>query len=235
MQPSEAPSPSDGTIAARRRASMDLYSALAQTYDGTYDQPSHRRAYDILAWELVSALLPPAAHVIDAGIGAGRWLPRLLEAGHRVTGIEQAPGMIAILEGLDLPPGFTLLRSAMEEAPVQPAGADLVMAMGSVQYAPDPGAMIRRFARWTRPGGHVCVYADSLVSLVLELVRENRAAEAVERLATRRGVLGQDDVSAAASRFRRDQRLGNRRSSIPAEARQSSSPARTRRTLPQAA
>ena len=196
MQPPEAPTPSDSTIAARRLASMGLYTALAETYDATYDELSYRRAYDILAWELISALLPPAAHVVDAGIGAGRWLKRLLEAGHRVTGIEQAPGMIAILQGLDLSPGFTLLRSAMEEAPVEPESADLVMALGSVQYAADPGAMIRRFAGWTKPGGHVCVYADSLVSLVLELVREGRVAEALERLATRRGVFGQGDMSA---------------------------------------
>ena len=77
-----------------------------------------------------------------------------------------------------------------------PASADLVMALGSVQYAADPAAMIRRFAGWTRPGGSVCVYVDSLVSLVLELLREGRTAEALERLSTRRGVFGGGGVSA---------------------------------------
>ncbi len=188
--------PSEPSASAQRAASIDLYDVLAEGYDATYDQPSYRRAYDALAWEYISALLPPAARIVDAGIGAGRWLERLLAMGHRVTGIEQAPGMIAILDGLGLPPGFTLLRHAMEDAPVPPGAADLVMALGSVQYAADPAAMIRRFASWTRPGGHVCVYADSLVSLVLELVREGRTDEALARLATRRGVFGAGGVSA---------------------------------------
>lgn len=196
MPPSETSTSADSTVAARREASSALYSTLAAGYDATYEQPSHRRAYDIQAWEYVSSLLPPGAHVVDAGIGAGRWLERLLSMGHRVTGIEQAPGMIAILERLSLPPGFTLLRHPMEEAPVPPASADLVMAMGSVQYAADPAAMIRRFAGWTRPGGSVCVYVDSLVSLVLELLREGRTAEALQRLSTRRGVFGGTGQSA---------------------------------------
>ncbi len=197
MQPSETSLPADSTVAARREASIELYNVLAEGYDATYDRKSYRRAYDILAWDYISALLPPAAHIVDAGIGAGRWLERLLSMGHRVTGIEQAPGMIAILEGLALPPGFTLLRSPMEDAPVSPASADLVMALGSVQYAADPAAMIRRFAGWTRPGGHVCAYADSLVSLVAELIRDGRTAEALERLSTRRGVFGDGAVSAS--------------------------------------
>ena len=196
MPPSKPTAPSDSLGAAQREASIDLYNVIAAGYDATYDRPSARRAYDILAWEYVTALLPPAAHVVDAGIGAGRWLERLLAMGHRVTGIEQAPGMIAILEGLALPPGFTLLRHAMEDAPVPERSADLVMALGSVQYAADPAAMIKRFARWTKPGGSVCVYADSLVALVLELMRDGRGPEALDRLATHRGVFGEGPVSA---------------------------------------
>lgn len=169
-----------------------LYSAIASRYDDTYARPSHRRLYDRLAWEHVSAIdLPSGAHVVDVGCGTGRWMSRWLEMGYRVTGIEQAPGMIETLESRCLGTGFTLVESSMEEAPVAAGSADLVLAMGSVQYSADPAAMIRRFASWTRPGGAVCVYVDSLVSLVLELIQDGRHEEAQERLRTRHGVFRQ--------------------------------------------
>ena len=71
------------------RSSIPFYDAMAQELDTAfYDQP-HRRAYDQLAWEQVSALLPPGAGtVVDAGCGAGRWIDRLLPLGYQVIGIE---------------------------------------------------------------------------------------------------------------------------------------------------
>ena len=166
-----------------------LYSAVASGYDETYTLPSHRRIYDQLAWEHVSAVpLRTGAHVVDAGCGTGRWVSRWLERGHRVSGIERAPGMVEGLASRRFGPGFTLLECAMEDALIAAESADLVVAMGSVQYSADPAAMIRRFASWTRPGGTVCVYVDSLVALVQELIRTGRPDEAQERLHTRRGV-----------------------------------------------
>ncbi len=174
-----------------------LYSAIAGRYDESYAHPSHRRIYDRLAWEHVSAIaLRAGAHVVDAGCGTGRWVPRWLDRGCRVTGIEQAPGMVERLDARRLGPGFTLLECAMEDAPVVAGSADLVLAMGSVQYCADPAAMIRRFASWVRPGGTVCVYVDSLLSLVLELIRAGRNEEARERLHTRCGLFRQGGLAA---------------------------------------
>ena len=105
--------------------------------------------------------------------------------------------MIEILRARKLGAAFTLIESSMEGAKVPRASADLVLALGSVQYATDPAAMIRRFASWTRPGGTVCVYVDSLVSLVLELLRHDKQSEAMERLQTRRGRFRQGDRTAS--------------------------------------
>lgn len=181
----------------RRDDPFALYSAVSGGYDESYARPSHRRIYDRLAWEHVSAIaLRPGAHVVDAGCGTGRWVSRLLDRGCRVTGIEPAPGMVERLDARRLGPGFTLMECAMEDAPVVAQGADLVLAMGSVQYCADPAAMIRRFASWARPGGTVCVYVDSLLSLVLELIRAGRDEEARERLRTRRGVFRREGLAA---------------------------------------
>jgi SAM-dependent methyltransferase len=172
------------------RPSQGLYSALAPTYEKHFEVP-RRRAYDTLAWERVRALLPERGPVVDAGCGVGRWVDRLVAAGHTVIGIEQSPGMLAELRRADRP-GFTLVAGSMETAEIKPASAGMVMALGSLQYTSDPEATIRRFARWVRPGGRVVVLVDSLVALVLELLRDGRPAEAVERLRTRMGVWRQD-------------------------------------------
>lgn len=182
-----------------------LYSAIAGGYDRTYAEPSHRRVYDRLALEHVAALaLPERATIVDVGCGTGRWVPHFLERGHVVIGIEQAPGMIAALRGRELGPDFTLIEGAMEQAEIGPGGADLVLGMGSVQYSGDPAAMLARFATWVRPGGHVCLYVDSLVALVVELIRTGRSDEAMRCVTTRRGLFEQAGHSASLHLYDRD-------------------------------
>jgi SAM-dependent methyltransferase len=173
------------------RPSQPLYDALAPTYDEHFSVP-HRRAYDDLAWERVVALLPAApATVVDAGCGVGRWARRLLGMGYAVTGVEQAPGMIAELRKRPPGPGFTLVEGSMDAVALPPT-AGTVLAMGSLQYTADPEATVAHLAGWLRPGGELAVLVDSLVGLVLELLRDGRHAEALDRLARRRGVWTQD-------------------------------------------
>lgn len=168
------------------RPSQPLYDLLAPEYDEHFAVP-HRRAYDDLAWERVRALLPPDGVVVDAGCGIGRWARRLTALGYAVTGIEQSPGMLAELRRRPPGPGFTLVEGSMTEVDLPPeAGA--VLAMGSLQYTSSPEDTIRRLAGWLRPGGVLAILVDSLVALVLELLRDGRDEEALQRLATRRGV-----------------------------------------------
>src|SRR5262249_14539805 len=74
--------------------------------------------------------------------------------------------------------------------------ADLVLAMGSLQYARAPEEAIVRLAQWAGPGGAVCVLVDSYAALVVELLREGRTQEALARLDTPIGTWTQDDLSA---------------------------------------
>ena len=179
------------------QASDRLYDGWAPGYDASYASASHRRAYDLQAAELVDALLPPAAAIVDVGCGTGRMARRWLAAGHRVTGIERAPGMIEMLRRAALPPGFTLVPGSMDVVEIPPGAADLVAALGSVQYAADPAACIARFAGWVRPGGVVCVYVDSLIALHGELMRAGRLDEAARMLTSRRGRLPTGDGGVA--------------------------------------
>jgi SAM-dependent methyltransferase len=171
------------------RSAIPLYNALAREYETSFYDPSHRRAYDLLAWEHVARLLPARpAVVIDAGCGTGRWVDRLLPLGHRVIGIESAPEMIKALERKRYGPQFTLVADDMETVSMEPGSADVVLAMGSLQYTQHPARMVRRLASWTKPGGAVCVLVDSFLALVLELLNSRKSEEALERLKTGRGV-----------------------------------------------
>jgi SAM-dependent methyltransferase len=169
------------------RPSRPLYDALADGYEEHFAVP-HRRAYDDLAWEQTVALLPePPDRIVDAGCGVGRWARRLRSRGYEVTGIEQSPGMIAALRRHPSDPGFTLVEASMTDAQLPP-DAGMVLAMGSLQYTDDPEAAVAHLAGWLRPGGFLAVLVDSLVALVLELLRDGREEEARHRLTTRRGV-----------------------------------------------
>jgi SAM-dependent methyltransferase len=185
-------------------SSAALYDAMAPHYDAIFAKPGYRRAYDRLAGEFIDRLLPGLpGTIVDAGCGTGRWAARWLERGYRVIGIEQSPQMIAELRQRISSDRFRLIPQRMGLAEIEPASADLVVAMGSMQYAADPEAVLRRFAGWARPGGHVCVYTDSLSALVLELMRMGKTEEALQRLQTRRGIFRQGDTIAELHLFDR--------------------------------
>jgi SAM-dependent methyltransferase len=171
------------------RSSIPLYDRLASDYEDAFHDSPCKRVYDLLAWEHVCSLLPrhPAV-IIDAGCGTGRWVDRLLRLGHHVVGIEQAPEMIKALERKRYTSQFTLVQGNMEQVATGTELADVVLAIGSLQYTEDPARMVRRFASWTKPGGTVCVVVDSCVALVLELIGSGKCEEALERLRTAKGV-----------------------------------------------
>jgi SAM-dependent methyltransferase len=182
-------------------AAVALFDSLAENYQQHFAEP-HRRAYDELAWELVSTRLPDRpGTIVDVGCGTGRWARRLLGLGHRVIGIEPAPRMADRAEALTDTGRFTLVRSDLEHAELPAAGADLVVAMGSLQYSQDPAAALVRLAGWARPGASVCVLVDSLIGLVAELCRRGETDTALRQLSQRRGLWRIGDQQAGLTLF----------------------------------
>jgi SAM-dependent methyltransferase len=169
--------------------SAALFDRLADRYDELFAAP-HRKAYDDLAWRWVSALLPERPGVVvDAGCGVGRWAARIVERGHRVIGVDSAPAMAgaARARAAQLGGRFTVLAASMSDVELPAASADLVLAMGSLQYTKDPAAVVARFVTWLRPGGAVAILVDSLVALVMERVRDGDVEDAEAMMASRRG------------------------------------------------
>lgn len=178
------------------RSSVPLYNLLARDYDAHFEVP-HRRAYDDLSWEIVSAGLPPApARLVDIGAGVGRWSERLIGMGYDVTGIEPADEMarhaVHRLEGLP----FTLHECRVEEAELSGAGYAGAFAMGSLQYSDDIRASIARIGGWLLPGAPLFILVDSALALALELIARAEPELAVERIESGRGVWEQHGQSA---------------------------------------
>ncbi len=177
--------------------SIGVYDTMAAGYDALFDAPGYRQSYDRLAGEYVARLLPAVPGlIVDAGCGTGRWSARWLAQGHQVIGIEQSPQMIAQLKQRNLGDRFRLIADSMEKADIAPGTVDIVIALGSLHYLKDPALAVRSFVRWLKPNGVVCVYTDSLMALVLELLRLGRPDEALLRLQTRRGIWHQGNTTA---------------------------------------
>jgi SAM-dependent methyltransferase len=166
------------------RPSPEFYDRLAPSFDEFFAVP-HRRVYDDLAWELITALpIAGPGVVLDLGCGTARWAPRFEAAGWRYVGVDDAPQMVAAARAAH--PNAEIIEASMDDVDLAPACADLVIAMGSLQYSRDPAALARRMAAWAKPDAFVCVLVDSFLGLLLELVGNGRLAEARERAATRR-------------------------------------------------
>ena len=177
------------------RESDTLFDGLAAHYDEHFAVP-HRRAYDLLAWELTVEQLPAVgARVLDVGCGTGRWAGELVDRGYQLTGIEPAPAMAA--RAADRVPAMRLLATSVETADLTAGSFDLALAMGSLQYCDDPTAAFTRIHDWLAPGGVFCVLVDSRLALGLELLRADRAEEAQRRLDTAQGcwVVGSTSAS----------------------------------------
>ncbi|MGH8134408.1 MAG: bifunctional 2-polyprenyl-6-hydroxyphenol methylase/3-demethylubiquinol 3-O-methyltransferase UbiG, partial [Steroidobacteraceae bacterium] len=81
-------------------------------------------------------------------------------AGARVTGIDLAPGMIAVARLHAAESGLAIdyrVAAAEELAAAEPGGFDVVTCMEMLEHVPQPAAMMATLAALTRPGGALFV------------------------------------------------------------------------------
>ena len=99
--------------------------------------------------------------VLDVGMGQGTQALRLARAGHRVTGVEQDPNMVAAArEALAAEPEGIRGRVRLVEGDGREAGVhflpgsfDVVLCHGVLMYVEDPDALVAGLARMLAPGG----------------------------------------------------------------------------------
>ena len=130
-----------------------FFDAIAPRYDRVYAPP---RDASRARMGRVLELLPPAARILDLGVGTGRELSALLDAGHSPIGLDFSAEMLALCNRRARPIP-TVLASFWEPLPFDADAFDAVLALhGSLAHPPDDDALLRlgaELARVLAPGG----------------------------------------------------------------------------------
>jgi SAM-dependent methyltransferase len=170
-----------------------FFDAIAGRYDRVYALSG---AESRARLERVLHELPPApARVLDLGVGTGRELPALLDAGYSPTGLDASQEMIARCARRSRP--VPLVHADFwQRLPFEDAAFDAAVALhGTLAHPPDAGALARlaaEVARLVRPGGAWVIEVPAPAWLdrldALEAARAARApddARAVRRTGPR--------------------------------------------------
>ena len=72
-----------------------FYTEYAWAFDLLIDRPVRKECATIVAW-LVERGVQPAARLLDAGCGTGRYASELARRGYIVHGIDKSPELVAV-------------------------------------------------------------------------------------------------------------------------------------------
>ncbi|MEB8339931.1 class I SAM-dependent methyltransferase [Streptomyces endophyticus] len=172
------------------------WDAAAVGFD---EEPDHglREPEVRAAWagRLAGWLPEGPSDVLDLGCGTGSLSLLAAERGHRVTGVDSAPGMLELarrkLAGRDA----EFLLGDAAEPPVEPGAYDVVLARHVLWVLPGTGAVLRRWVSLLRPGGRLVLVegvwgelspvgipaarlTDALAPLVADVRREPLSGDA---------------------------------------------------------
>jgi ubiquinone/menaquinone biosynthesis C-methylase UbiE len=144
---------------------------------------SIRTAAERAAWDRIFGLVlggRNALDVLDAGCGTGFLSLELAARGHRVTGVDFAPAMLAEARRkateLGLPVRFE--EADAEQLPYAPHSFDLVVSRHVLWTLPHPEAAIDEWIRVLRPGGRLAVIDGQFDPGFLTHQRENARTSA---------------------------------------------------------
>lgn len=111
---------------------------------------------------LLAHVGPPPRHVLDAGCASGFVATLLVNAGHRVTGIELNEQMAGEARSV----GIEVINHDLEDPlPLPDAAVDAVHACEIVEHLFDTEGFLNEMHRVLRPGGKLIVSTPNLNSL----------------------------------------------------------------------
>lgn len=140
-------------MSERRTHARKLFAPLGPSYDRvgaalSFGQdPRWRRT-------MVSRVPRDGGTVLDIATGTGLVAERLLARGHRVTGLDQSPDMLAVARRR-FGDRIELVEASATEIPFPNASFDHLTFTYLLRYVDDPGATLAELARVVRPGGTI--------------------------------------------------------------------------------
>jgi ubiquinone/menaquinone biosynthesis C-methylase UbiE len=135
------------------------------------------------AWDKIFDLILPrgsAIDALDAGCGTGFLSLELAARGHRVTGVDFAPAMLAEARRKAAERGAAIRfeEGDAEQLPFAARSFDLVVSRHVLWTLPHPEAAIDEWIRVLRPGGRLAVVDGQFDPQVLLPQRENARTSA---------------------------------------------------------
>jgi ubiquinone/menaquinone biosynthesis C-methylase UbiE len=144
---------------------------------------SIRTAAERAAWDRIIDLVVPhrgALDALDAGCGTGFLSFELAARGHRVTGVDFAPAMLAEArrKAAEHSISIRFQEGDAEQLPFSGGSFDLVVSRHVLWTLPHPEAAIDEWLRILRPGGRLAVIDGQFDPGFLTHQRENARASA---------------------------------------------------------
>lgn len=137
-------------------SAREFFGKIARKYDRSYGlERDESRA----RMKRITDLLPAKSRVVDLGVGTGRELPALLDAGHEVVGVDVAPEMIELCSKRSRPIEIHLADFWSTALPFSEHSFDAAIALhGTLAHPPDDAEKSLRdlsdeLARLLKPRG----------------------------------------------------------------------------------
>lgn len=141
-----------------RQASRQYWDDAAPFFD---DEPDHGLRDPVLleTWtRFLQASLPyTEAAILDIGCGTGALSVALAGLGHRVTGIDVSPVMIAIAQAKAAKQGFQIEFDVQDAASLDlpPEQFDALVCRHLLWALPEPERILHRWAEFLKPNGRL--------------------------------------------------------------------------------
>lgn len=121
----------------------------------SYDQPLRLFPIEEPVMHARLAALPPAAGVLDAACGTGRYSAWLAARGHHVIGVDRSSAMLE--KARAKLPAQDFREGDLEALPLDDASVDAVVCALALVHLPEVARTVGEFARVVRPGGQVVI------------------------------------------------------------------------------
>ncbi|MBD0270473.1 MAG: methyltransferase domain-containing protein [Acetobacteraceae bacterium] len=102
---------------------------------------------------LDAAAVGPGQRVLDVACGPGRVAARASERGATATGVDLAPGMVALARGLH--PHVAFREAGVEALPFDDGAFDALVCSFGLGHFPDPELAVAECSRVVAPGGRL--------------------------------------------------------------------------------